>query len=245
MKNQQKGSIVTVLLVIIVLLVVIGGVYVYVTRKAETPVVPVTTTQPVGTVSPVSTTSPVTQPAPAGWSTYTNNVYGFSFIYPATWKVTEDDNKKEVTVTSDTTVPADQTGTGIMPLEVLSFGVTDKNFFNPPLGTKYGEIAYDNTLMTLVDSSSTPARCLPVAPIFNAPTGVKGIAYAGSLMSDPAYRNSAILTKNGSIIIAAEDWETDNTDQTKNTAAKDDVAKIANSFSLLNGNTVTVASCAL
>jgi hypothetical protein len=226
MKHNQKGSAGIIVLVVILLVAI--GIYLYETRKANTVVVPVgTITQP-------------TTPISNGWKTYTNSVYGFSFEYPATWKLVEDNNKKEVTLTSDSVT----SGANSMPLEVLSFAATTKNFFNPPLGTKYGEIAYDSNRMTLVDSSSSPVRCLSAAPIFNTAGAIEGITYAGSMMSDPAYSNSAILLKNGGIVLADEDWEVDDTDQAKNTTAKADVAKIASSFTLLNGNTVSVAACA-
>ena len=149
----------------------------------------------------------------------------------------------QVTVTSDTNSGQSVDGSGTIPLEVIGFQDTDKNFFTPPVETKYGQIQYDENKMTLIDTSGPKPRCLPASPLLGITGAIKSITYGGSLMSDPAHTESAILTKDGSIIIAGESWEV-GSDEKQDELVKEQVAKIVTSFTLLNGNSLSMATCA-
>jgi hypothetical protein len=88
--------------------------------------------------------------------------------------------------------------------------------------------------------------CLKATQLFgsNPPnvsntSSIKSIVYGGSLMSDPAYSNSAILTSNGQIIIVNSQQGAAITPELST-----QLSKIASSFKLLNGNTVFIPECA-
>lgn len=73
MKNTQRGFIVPLLIAIIAVLVVGGGVYLYTQNNSQQP------TALQATNSLLATSSNQY----AGWKTYSNTKYGFSFKYPA------------------------------------------------------------------------------------------------------------------------------------------------------------------
>jgi hypothetical protein len=119
----------------------------------------------------------------------------------------------------------------------ITFKATDKTFFDKTISTKIGIIKYDEKLSALVSDS-----CLKVGKLFGNVEGnntsIQSIIYGGSLMSDPAYSNSAILTNNGRIIIVNSQQGTAITPQ-----LSEQLSIIANSFKLLNNNTVFVPDC--
>lgn len=248
MKSSKKA-----VLILLVVLVLIGlGMYHF---KKE-PVAPSTDTSSATetpTTSTATKSTTVTADSDAKWvalptetSTYNNPTYGFSFTYPSTWKLT-DRSDKTVTISSDQLTGAAAAGSQI-PVESISFRPVDKSFFTPHINTKYGEIGYDESLKTLVDVSEKPSRCLAASSLLGGlhqagNAAIKNITYGSSLMSDPVYTDSAILTKGGTIIIVREEYEP-STDEEKNKIAADQVLKIANSFALLNGNSVVVPACA-
>jgi len=244
MKNFQKGSAtVTVLVVIIIVLLIEGFIYYAKNHQAIAPSTTVVNI-PQSTTPVVSTQTPQAQ-APVEWKTYSNASYGFSFSYPSTWKLSEDSSKKQVTINTNDiggTNPENRDNP-TYPSWTISFTATDKTFFNPPIGTKYGMISYDNTKKALVDGD----RCLQAQQLFgnnppnvNNTSSIQSITYGGSQMSDPAYSNSAILTSNGEIIIVNSQQGVSATPELMNL-----LSKIASSFKLLNGNTVFVPACAV
>ena len=239
MRRPKEDSITKVLLVIIILVTVS---FIHTTSEEKIPFVspPINRPEtlsarsievPQSVPPPVITPPVVITPPPTPWKIYSNKQYGFAFIYPSNWTLRENSSNKQVTVQTDTPT-----------LEVIGFQDANKSFFTPYVETKYGEIAYDNTQKTLVDASQTPARCLPVSTLSGVSGAMKSIIYSGNLVSDPAHSESAVLTKTGSIIIASESWEV-GSDQNQNKQIKDDVAKILTSFTLLNGNTVSIPNC--
>lgn len=70
-----------------------------------------------------TTATPVVTDVTAGWLTYTNNTYGFSFKYPKDWKAS-DDNKGYVSLT-DTAKSYPVEGTDMAPIVVQY--ATDKS----------------------------------------------------------------------------------------------------------------------
>ena len=169
----------------------------------------------------------------ADWKTYYSGQFGFSFMYPSTWKVTEKSNKAglaEVALTSN--LDSDIVG---VPAEEVDFSTVYQSYFNPPIGTKYGTIGYDSTKKALVDTANPSSPCLPASTLLQIPNALPAFTFGGSTMSSPAYFDSAILTKNGQIIVI-----TDNIEGTVDKAAD---TKVATSFTLLNGNSAAVPSC--
>jgi hypothetical protein len=196
-----------------------------------------TTAQTIPQITTSSTTTTITSTTsvPNGYKTFTSTEYGFSFNYPDNWILTQNPSKKTITVTSDTNYVQGKYST---PMQEITFTLTNSGFFNPPIGTKVGFISYDNNLRSLVDSGSTPIRCLPATPLLGLGT-IKGINYAGSLMSDPAYSTFAVLTTSGKIIIVNDSSESGSGPE------RDAAAVIAKSFALINSDTTTYPTCAL
>jgi hypothetical protein len=250
MRKPKEDTLTIGLLIIIIFLVVsflyssvkqkTAPTFIYVRKPETISVKP----QPDTPITPIITAPVVVSPPPTPWKIYSNKEYGFAFIYPSTWTLRENSSNKQVTVTSDT-APGSEFAPGLddtPPLEVIGFQDADKSFFTPYVETKYGEITYDETQKTLVDESHTPPRCLPVSTLSGVVGAMKSIIYGGSLVADPAHSESAVLTKKGDIIIASESWEV-GSDANQNTQIKDEVAKIMTSFTLLNGNTVSIPNC--
>lgn len=229
MQNKTNPIIVVLLVIAIILL----G---YIAFKSKIDTVPSVVSDPIPSSSEADSNSM--------WITYSNNKLGFSFQYPSTWKINTSENS--VTVTSDSSTNLGINNQNPIPLEQVTFTSTDKSFFNVPINTKFGQITYDVNQNALVDSGESPARCLQATPLINIPDGFKGIMgvhFGGSLMSDPAYSDFAILTNNGPIIIIASQSER-GTDDDQNNLVQDQIIKVYSSLSLLNGNTVFVPACA-
>lgn len=186
---------------------------------------PVVATAPNTTVStPVPATAPETK-------TYSNTQNGLSFNYPNSWTVVENPSKKSVSVTSDTSYNSG--GGFVIPMRKITFTLTDKSFFNPPINTKYGSISYENSLKTLFSDICMKAEFL------SGSTTIKGIRYSGSNMSDPAYSTVAVLMANGSIYIINEESESASGPE------KDAALAMINSLQFLNGNTTAYPACSL
>ncbi len=176
------------------------------------------------------------------WKTYSNAQFGFSFDYPATWKLTEDIVKKEVTIDTNDAL-TNEGGSFSYPSWLITFKATDKTFFTQQrISTKMGIITYDENTKALMSDD----YCLKARQLFgtNPPnpsntSTMQSISYGGSLMSDPAYSNSAILTSNGQIITVYSQQGSVITPEL--TAI---LSKVASTFTLLNGNTVFVPECA-
>ncbi|MDB4984302.1 MAG: hypothetical protein JWM20_481 [Patescibacteria group bacterium] len=167
------------------------------------------------------------------WKTYSSTKLGFSFKYPDTWKLVEDLTKKTVTITSDS-ISDQYKG---VPLEQITFKATNKSFFTPPVVTKVGAITYDNASKSLVADG-----CLPASPLFGSAGSIAAVNYGGSLMSDPAYSDSAILTKSDLIVISHRSMEAGSGEAT-NTLAQNQAGQVGASFSLVNNNEVFVPAC--
>ena len=166
--------------------------------------------------------------------TYSNSSNGFSFSYPSTWRIVSDPlDKNQIKITTIDTV--DNTGGASYPTYSITFKTTDKTFFNQPnrpIQTKYGEIAYDqNHNSILIDE-----QCRPVEDLEGS--SLQGVRYGGSLMSDPAYSDSAIVTTNKNIIIVHTEMGIAPSDATRG-----QIKAILDSFSLLNGNKVFIPVC--
>jgi hypothetical protein len=133
---------------------------------------------------------------------YTNQQYGFSFSYPATWKLDEQN------LVLDSNVPA---GGGLQNTSALI--ITIKVVNNNNFGVAHAnpnDIIYDASKNALVDVTDTPPVCQPFnkqAGLFSAspvPVNIPITTYGGSLMSDPATVNYAIITNKGYLILINE-----------------------------------------
>ena len=91
---NQKGFANIILVVVIVILVGAVGYFAFV-KKSE-PVAQQPTPTPIQTKT--STPTPTTKDETSSWKTYTNSSVGFSFKYPADWKVS-DDGKGDINLT--------------------------------------------------------------------------------------------------------------------------------------------------
>src|SRR3989344_5398734 len=94
MNMNQKGFANIILVVVIVILVGAVGYFAFV-KKSE-PVAQQPTPTPIQTKT--STPTPTTKDETSSWKTYTNSSVGFSFKYPADWKVS-DDGKGDINLT--------------------------------------------------------------------------------------------------------------------------------------------------
>jgi flagellar basal body-associated protein FliL len=251
--KQNKGVIgVGLVLAIVLGIVVVGGGAYYLgnsngKKEVINPVVNVEESLPAeeeektNTAPAVVSENSATNISTENLKTYTNSEYGFSFNYPSSWKLTEDKLKKEVIVDTND-IASGTSGDYSYPSWSITFKLTDKSFFNNNrVSTKMGIITYDENLKALVSDS-----CLKAEQFFgsrptniNNTSSIQSIRYGGSMMSSPAYSNSAILTSNGGIIIVDSKqgipW---------NSEIENQLLMIANSFKLLNGNTVFVPDCA-
>jgi len=243
--------------IVIALLIILIGLVGYVAFKpnqiTSTPVTDSTVINEAAVPVVPKATNTQTPPASTSMKTYSNTGLGFSFNYPSDWRLTEDTLKKEVTIDTN-----DIGGTNLenrdnptYPSWKITFKAIDKSYFTQQrISTKMGIITYDETLkaFTVDDNGDLPggSTCLKAVQLFgsnppnpNNTSAIQSINYGGSLMSDPAYSDSAILTNNGEIIIIHSQQGTAATPELMN-----QLSKIASSFKLLNGNTVFVPACA-
>jgi hypothetical protein len=185
-------------------------------------------------------TEPTAQFDAANWKTYSSAQYGFSFDYPSKWKVTEKTNtngQPYVDLTSDI-FSSDPQLSGI-PEEEIQFSAVDTNYFNPPIGTKFGMIGYDSKDNLLIDTTQPSQQCLLVRPLLGIENAPLGFRYDGSQMSTPAHFNYALITQNKKIILVTEfSLEGDTL-----LVVNQNVSKIALSFKLLNGDSIPRVNC--
>jgi hypothetical protein len=240
MQNQSKIN--TVLLVIVIILLAVGIWAILIQKKStenidnnfptstdinnvSTPNTPVQMESNIPTSSIADTIQSQTGPRVGNYSNSTN---GFSFKYPSTWKAIDNAANKQVKVTTND-APADGNGA---PAFSITFTSTDQTFFNQRISTKYGEITYDqNRNRILIDG-----QCRAVESVQGS--SLQGVKYGGSLMSDPAYGDSAIVTNNKNIIIVHTEMGTALSD-----ATRAQIKSILDSFTLLNGNSIFIPVC--
>jgi hypothetical protein len=233
MKNNQKSFTSLILIGVIIVLVAIGGYFIWKKNHQAVSVVPQTLTQPV-----VATNTDKT----SDWKTFSSTKYGygFSFDYPSNWKVTEkiDTNGRPyVDLTSDI-FSSDPQLSGI-PEEEIQFSAVDTNYFNPPIGTKFGMIGYDSKDNLLIDTTQPSQQCLLVRPLLGIENAPLGFLYDGSQMSTPAHFNYALITQNKKIILVTEF----SLGGDLSLVVNQNVSKIALSFKLLNGDSIPRVNC--
>ncbi len=227
---QNKKNIIIIILLIIIILI-LG--YVAFLKPEKVNQDTVANYQPPVTNTPAVTPSQ-NNPTPVATNikTYTSPD-GFSFNYPSSWKLSEDLIKKEVTINTNDNALLVENHT--YPSWSITFKATDKTFFTQQrISTKMGIITYDENTKALMSDS-----CLKATQLFGSNPPIQSITYGGSLMSDPAYSDSAILTTTGEIIIVHSQQGAVITPELSN-----QLSQIASSFKLLNGNTVFVPECA-
>ncbi len=166
----------------------------------------------------------------AAWKEYSNSEYGFRFNYPGDWKLTEDKIKKEVTI--ETNDIGEVVEGGNFPSWRITFKSTDKTFFNNLQPTKIGVITYNEKESAVFADD----RCIKGTKLLGGL--IQAFTYGGSSMSDPAYWNSAILTKNGQIIIVNSYQGSVITSELEK-----QLSTIVNTFKLLNGNSFFIPEC--
>lgn len=249
--TQKTSTLNTILLVIVIILLAVG-IWAILSSKKSTENVDynfptsaditngtsasnqalITTPSTPGTV--VATKPTQSSTSSNELSTYSNSANGFSFKYPSRWKVIPDPlNSNQIKITTDDTMGGVDGGS--YPSYAITFKVTDKTFFNQPnspVQTKYGEITYDqNRNSILIDGQCRRAEGIEGS-------SVQGVRYGGSLMSDPAYGDSAIVTINKSIIIVHTEMGV-----TPSDATRAQIKAIFDSFTLLNGNKIFIPVC--
>ncbi len=218
MENSSKKPVAVWILIAVAILIVAVGIYFYIS----------------GNNSPrVSPNANATTTA----GTYTNEKYGFSFDYPPSWQLTESADKTMVTVDAGITANG-------LPAFTLVFTVVPDNVFQP-VQTKVGNISYDATQNALIDTSEND-RCLPYSNLGGLAGGastIQAFNYGGSIMSDPAYWENAVLTNKNYMLDVGESYERPSDDAT-NQIIQSGENKIYSSLSFTNGVTVRVPSCA-
>lgn len=216
MQNSPKIWIVTLLAII-----VIAGIYFYFPKNNPAP------TQ----ATPTATTTPA-------FETYTNSQYGFTFDYPSGWTLTESADKTSVTI--DAGITANN-----LDAFTLVFTVVPYSAFQS-VQTKVGNISYDPTQNALVDTNETPARCLPYGDLQGLAGGagtLPAFNYGGSIMSDPAVWENAVLTNQNYLLDVGESYERP-TDDATNAIIQAGENKIYSSLSFTNGVEARVPACA-
>lgn len=239
---QKSSKLNTILLVIVIILLAVG-IGAVLSKKKNTDITNYnfpttadldqsTTTTMAQPTQPTTTTSSTQSQNQTTWNTYSNAQNSFSFKYPSDWIISENsiNNTVKISTKSKTVVGVDNSGNPVAyaPDYSITFTKTDKTFFNQPINTKYGQVTYDEiNNRVLIDG-----ECRTVTAL--ATSSIQGVTYGGSLMSTPAYGDSAIVTKNKDIIIV-------HTEQVD--AMTDDlliqVKTIMDSFTLLNNKIIT------
>ena len=138
--------------------------------------------------------------APEMWATYVNSAYGFSFQYPSGWKAVESSDGLSVSITSG--IKGEGTRGPVDALKV-SF-IVRKNSDFKPIGTKMGDIRYDETFGALVDALEQPVRCLPSENLMGINETLPAVVYGANNMTDPAYVWSSILTDEDYMVLVHE-----------------------------------------
>jgi hypothetical protein len=193
MENSYR-SLGKILIAFIALLILVIGIYFYEINKNA------------GTPRPTESGAATTTPA---ISTYTNSQYGFTFNYPSNWQLTESPDKTSVTIDAGITANG-------LDAFTLVFTIIPNDSFQS-VQTKVGNIIYDPTQNALVDTNETPARCLPYADLRGLAGGAGNLSafnYGGSIMSDPAYWESEILTNKNYMLDVGESYERPSNDAT-------------------------------
>ncbi len=219
--SSKKSAVVWTLIVVVALIIVAFGIYFSFFRNN-------------------SPQTPTTQnsTATSTLDVYSNSTYGFTFDYPSGWQLTESADKTSVTVDAGITANG-------LDAFTLVFTVVDNGAFQP-VQTKVGNISYDATQNALVDTNETPERCLPFANLRGIAGGtgtLPSFNYAGSIMSDPAYWESAILTNKKYMLDVGESYER-TTDDATNQIIQNGENQIYSSLSFRNGVKVRIPSCA-
>ncbi len=180
--EQPKKNMTAIYVLIIAAIIIVAGILFYVSKNN----------------SPTATSSSESL-ATTTASVYVNSVYGFTFNYPPSWKLTESADKTTMTVDAGITANG-------LDAFTLVFTIIQNNAFQEAQ-TKVGDINYDPTQNALVDENETPARCLPYAPLRGLAGGagtLEAFNYGGSIMSDTAYWESEILTNKNYMLDVGE-----------------------------------------
>jgi len=225
---SQKYSVTTIAAVVVIAtLIMAGGIYLLVNYSR--------TNTTAASTSMLGTSSVLT---------YTNNTYGFTFKYPANWRLTEDTDKKTVKIISDLTAPGDENAS--VPMREVTMKVVSNDAFGAD--TKVGTlqpIQYDSSRGVIVDATSNPPRCLVGTfsmDTLTASINIPVVEYGGSGMSSPSYSEFAVLTDKGYIIeILISTLITGNAAQDSKTSSEE--SEIDSSFSLINGVKALKPNC--
>lgn len=136
--------------------------------------------------------------------TYQNSKYGWGLTLPSGWRLKENRDNGDVTIESYRSVSFDGYGAKqIVPAATITLSTIRTSRFTP-VGTKVGDIKYDAKKKALVDAGSTPVRCLPSYGSYGVNKDIPVFVFGGSMMSSPAYRDSAILLSDNNSVIVRE-----------------------------------------
>jgi hypothetical protein len=137
----------------------------------------------------------------AAYTKYTNDRYGFSFMYDRDWRVEDIENGAGVRVFSNIEAEKDvalHDGASVITIDFL--GVPTDEFSD--IQTKVGDISYSERQKALVDTLETPPRCLPVDRMIGEDKDIPLFLYSASAMSTPTYEVSAIVTNTDYLIVS-------------------------------------------
>jgi hypothetical protein len=136
--------------------------------------------------------------------TYQNSKFGWGLTLPSGWRLKENRNNGDVTIESYRSVSFDGYGAKqVVPAATINLSTIRVSRFTP-VATKVGNVKYDAKKKALVDTGSTPTRCLPAYSAYGPNKDFPLFVFGGSMMSSPAYRDSAILLSDDNAIIINE-----------------------------------------
>ncbi len=165
---------------------------------------------------------------------YTNDRYGFSFLYDKGWRIEEFENGNGVRVHSNQKASKPEALHEGASLITVDFLVVPTYAFSD-IQTKVGDISYSDSNNALVDTLETPPRCLPVDRTIGVNNTIPLFLYSASLMSTPTYEVSAIVTDAEYLIVS-------NVVSYEETAASL-LGTVLGSFVLADGVNAVLPSC--
>lgn len=186
MNNSQKRFIVPLLLIAVVTFIIVGGVYLN-TRKQEPQKItdPVNSIQKNDKVAPSINTVSVTSEI-VDRKTYTNRGYGFSFSYPADFKLSTELTPSEQTKTVSY-IPICHEKTAAVCLRYLGDDYKNTNFSGAGISITTTSVASENKCAVLAVQGDTVTDKVSIGGIIFY-HNTSGEVALGHYASDEIYR---------------------------------------------------------
>lgn len=229
MKNSPKLA---TLIVIILAILVLGGAYLFMRGGLESS--NTVSEKPLDRGPLVEVGDAVMPPLPAeeperlvipGWNTYTSKKYDFTFQYPPSWTLREQDSQT-ILLASNKLSPRDR-----QTVSLSFFVITDPNYYTG------GDIHYDIERKGFVDDSSGPSCLKPAYALGTfVPVEVKLPVYQLSRKSivSASAMSAAILTDRGYYLAI---------DELSERPMDGNVSKLYQTLSFINGAKARVSDC--